>query len=280
MRRAGASEMQGWSETIAQRVMNGVRDAISAEAASDRRHTKINGRTPVFIICSSRPRVGKTLLARLLIEFFLVNGRSVVAFDANPNDASLSQYLPSHTVAAAIDDTKSQMAVFDRLIVNDARLKIIDLAAELFDPFFALMRNIGFVEEAAKQLISPVVLFGTDRHRLCVQAYDMLWRRFPDLTLVPVHNEAVATSWDGYSFPGRGANGIPLRIPRLPWTWNGVVNRNSFSFTKFLDTPVNFPTELHEWINRSFIAFRELQLSVLLEDFRPLFNGRAVEQRL
>ena len=30
----------------------------------------MQGRTPVFMICSPRPRVGKTLLARALVEFF------------------------------------------------------------------------------------------------------------------------------------------------------------------------------------------------------------------
>jgi hypothetical protein len=41
--------------------------------------------TPVFIVCSPRPLVGKTLLARLLGEFLLLkNGAgAVAAFDIN-----------------------------------------------------------------------------------------------------------------------------------------------------------------------------------------------------
>jgi hypothetical protein len=252
-------------------VMNGVKDAISDETAFGPRHAGV-GRTPIFIICSPSPRVGKSLIARLLTEFFCFNGQSVVAFDANPNDPSLSHYLPDCTVAAAIGDTKSQMVLFDRLIVNDARPKVIDLAAGLFDPFFALIQDIGFVEEAPKQLVRPVVLFVTDRHRLSIEAYEMVWRRFPNMILVPVHNEAIITTWDGDRFPTRRANGVPLRIPRLPRMLNAVINRNSFSFTEFLYTSVNFPTEVHEWINRCFISFRELQLCILMEDFRPLFN--------
>jgi hypothetical protein len=256
--------------------MSVVNDAISGETDPDRLHTGVNGRTPVFLICSPRPRVGKTLIARLLTEFFLFDGRSAAAFDASPNDASLSHYLPECTVPATISDIKSQMALFDQLIVNDARPKIIDLAAGLFEPFLALMRNIGFLEEAPKQSVSPVVLFVADRHQVSSEAYQMIWRWIPRSLLVPVHNQAIMTAWHYSNFPTR--RGAPLRIPCLPWTLNGVVNKRGFSFTKFLDTPVNSPTELHEWINRSFVAFRELQLSILMENFRPLFN-RGCTQR-
>jgi hypothetical protein len=256
--------------------MSGVNDAISGETDSDRLHAGVNGRTPVFLICSPRPRVGKTLIARLLTEFFLFDGRPAAAFDTSPNDASLSRYLPECTVPATISDIKSQMALFDQLIVNDARPKIIDLAAGLFDPFLALTRNIGFLEEAPKQSVSPVVLFVADRHPVSSEAYQMIWRWIPRSLLVPVHNQAIMFVWHYSNFPTR--RGVPLRIPCLPSTLNGVVNKKAFSFTKFLDTPVNSPTELHESINRSFVAFRELQLSILMENFRPLFN-RGCTQR-
>jgi hypothetical protein len=40
-------------------------------------------RNSVAIVASPRPRVGKTLLARLLTDFHLQEGRSVAAFDLN-----------------------------------------------------------------------------------------------------------------------------------------------------------------------------------------------------
>jgi hypothetical protein len=240
-------------------------------------HSEFGGRTPVFLICSPRPRVGKTLIARLLIEFFVFDGRSVTAFDVSPNDSSLSHYLPDCTVPATIGGIKNQMALFDRLIINDGTPKVVDLADGLFDPFFVLMQNIGFLEEAPKQFVSPIVLFLADRHRACAEAYREIWRRFPSALLVPVHNQAIMTAWHYSNFPTRLANGIPLRIPCLPRTLNSIVSKKSFSFTKFLDTPVNFPTELHEWIKQSFIAFRDLQLCILMENFRPLFHPKSTQ---
>jgi hypothetical protein len=258
--------------------MNNLDDAKSGETHSDRFHPGVNDRTPVFVVCSPRPRVGKTLIARLLTEFFVSDGRSVAAFDASPNDASLSHYLPECTVPATISDIKSQMMLFDRLLINDAKPKVIDLAAGSFDSFFALMGNIGFLEEAPKQSVSPAVLFVADRQQISSEAYELICRRFPDSLLVPVHNQAVMDVWHYGNFPTRRANGRPLRITGLPWKLNGVVNKKGFSFVKFLNTPVNFPTELHEWINRSFIAVRGLQVCILMENFRPLFNRMRTER--
>ena len=76
-------------------------------------------RTPVFIACSPRPRVGKTLLARLLTEFYRAEGRPVAAFDVNPNEFMLVDYLPRYTAVASIGDTLGQMALFDELITPD-----------------------------------------------------------------------------------------------------------------------------------------------------------------
>ena len=50
--------------------------------------------TPVYIICSPRPLVGKTLLARLLSEFLLLKNGTVAAFDINLKEPSLLDYLP------------------------------------------------------------------------------------------------------------------------------------------------------------------------------------------
>ena len=60
-------------------------------------------RTPVYIICSPRPLVGKTLIARLLSEFLLLQRGAVIAFDINLKEPSLLDYLPKLTETADVD---------------------------------------------------------------------------------------------------------------------------------------------------------------------------------
>ena len=93
-------------------------------------------RTPVYIVCSPRPAVGKTLIARALTEFLVLQRGAVTAFDINLREPSLLNYLPGVTETALISDTFGQMALMDRLIVNDDVPKVIDLGFHAFRRFF------------------------------------------------------------------------------------------------------------------------------------------------
>ncbi len=85
-------------------------------------------RNSVAIVASPRPRVGKTLLARLLTDFHLQEGRSVAAFDLNAaGEGTLAQFLPKYVTLSAINDLKGQMALFDRLMAEDGATKIVDV---------------------------------------------------------------------------------------------------------------------------------------------------------
>src|SRR5712664_3325065 len=110
--------------------------------------------TFVYIICSPRPLVGKTLVSRLLTEFLLLKNGEVVAFDINLKEPSLLDYLPDITETAEIDDTYGKMALMDRLIVNDGIAKVIDLGFHAFDEFFTMSEEIGFIKEAARRTAS------------------------------------------------------------------------------------------------------------------------------
>src|ERR1700757_3822141 len=113
--------------------------------------------TPVYIICSPRPLVGKTLVARQLSEFLLLKNGTVAAFDINLKEPSLLEYLPGITETADVEDTYGKMALMDRLIVNDGVSKVVDLGYHAFDEFFKMSAEIGFIKEAAQRGISPVV---------------------------------------------------------------------------------------------------------------------------
>src|SRR6185312_15204733 len=73
--------------------------------------------TPVYIICSPRPQVGKTLTARLLAEFLLLKNGRLAAFDINLKEPSLLDYLPAVTETADVIDTYGKMQLMDRVTV-------------------------------------------------------------------------------------------------------------------------------------------------------------------
>src|SRR6202048_5005020 len=147
--------------------------------------------TPVYIVCSPRPLVGKTLVARQLTEFLLLKNGEVTAFDINLKEPTLLDYLPAVTETADIDDTFGKMALMDRLIVNDGIAKVIDLGFHAFDEFFKMSEEIGFLKEAARRGGVPIVMFVAGVARVSARGYPMLQQQIPATALVTIDNEYV-----------------------------------------------------------------------------------------
>jgi len=217
--------------------------------------------TPVYIICSPRPLVGKTLIARLLSEYLLLKHGAVAAFDINLKEPSLLEYLPRITETAEVDDTFGKMALMDRLIVNDGIAKVIDLGFHAFDEFFKMSDEIGFMKEAARRGVTPVILFVADTDRVSARGYPMLQQQIPATALVTIDNEFVVRG----ELPAAFAHGRMLRIAALPVFLKTYIDRLTFSFTGYLRNEKDTSTELHQWIRENYFSFRELELNLILQ---------------
>jgi hypothetical protein len=218
-------------------------------------------RTPVFIICSPRPLVGKTLIARLLTEFLLLKHGTVTAFDINLKEPSLLEFLPKVTETADVIDTFGKMQLMDRLIVNDGVGKVIDLGFHAFDEFFKMTGEIGFMKEAMRRGVSPLILFVADTDRASARAFPMMQQQIPPTALVTVDNEHIVRG----ELPPAFARGRVLRIAALPVFLKTYIDRLSFSFTGYLRNEKDSSTELHQWIRENYFSFRELELNLMLQ---------------
>jgi hypothetical protein len=218
-------------------------------------------RTPIFIICSPRPLVGKTLIARLLTEYLLLKHGTVVAFDINLKEPSLLEFLPGVTETADVIDTFGKMQLMDRLIVNDGIGKVIDLGFHAFDEFFKMTGEIGFMKEAARRGVSPLILFVADTDRVSARAFPMLQQQIPPPALVTVDNEHIVRG----ELPPAMARGRVLRIAALPAFLKTYIDRLTFSFTGYLRNEKDSSTELHQWIRANYSSFRDLELNLLLQ---------------
>ena len=217
--------------------------------------------TPVYIICSPRPLVGKTLIARLLSEFLLLKNGTVNSFDINLKEPSLLDYLPRTTETADVIDTYGKMQLMDRLIVDDGVAKVIDLGFHAFDEFFKMTAEIGFLNEAARRHVAPVILFVADLDRVSARAFPMLQQQIPPSALITVDNEHVVRG----ELPAAMESGRVLRISALPTFLKTYVDRLNFSFTGYLRAEKDSSTELHQWIRRNYSSFRDLELDLLLQ---------------
>jgi hypothetical protein len=217
--------------------------------------------TPVYIICSPRPQVGKTLTARLLSEFLLLKNGSVLSFDINLKEPSLLDYLPRITETADVIDTYGKMQLMDRVIVNDGIAKVIDLGYHAFDEFFKMADEIGLMKEALRRRVAPVIMFLADTDRASVRSYQMLAGLIPPNGLVVVDNEFVVRG----ELPPAMTGSRVLRVRALPVFLKTYIDRLNFSFTGYLRQEKDSSTELHQWIRKNYTTFRDLELSMLLQ---------------
>jgi len=218
---------------------------------------------PLYIIASPRPRTGKTLISRLMLEFFRADRRPLVGYDLNPREPAFAERFPKLVWPADIADTRGQMELFDRLIVDSASTKVVDLGYGPFEQFFTVMGEIGFLQEARRRLIEPVVLFVTDPAPSTVRSYAELRHRLA-ASFVPVHNEAVSVMFAREDFPPTRAECSLIRIPRLSPIVRGVIDRPNFSFAAYATEQPGGTTEVHQWVGEVFAEFRELELRLLM----------------
>jgi hypothetical protein len=230
-------------------------------------------RSFITVIASPRPRVGKTLVARLLADFHLHNGRAITAFDINGDDNALSEFMPRYSAPAGVTDIHGQMALFDRMVADDSSYKVVDLGPAAFKTFFDVARQTDLAAEMRRRGLAMVVLFIVTPDATSVEAYAELRRNLPQAAIVPVHNEilGVAQHRDKFAAPG---SPMPIQIATLAPGLRKVIDRKPFSFA---DTPADVPLEMHtelqRWLRKIYVEFRQMELRVLLTDLARSLGG-------
>ena len=89
----------------------------------------------------------------------------------------------------------------------------------------------------------------------------MLREQIPPGNLVTVDNEYVLRG----ELPLVMSHGRLLRMAALPSFLKIYIDRLTFSFTDYLRNEKDSSTELHQWVRRNYLSFRELELSLILQ---------------
>ena len=233
-----------------------------------RAHCGMTGKTtPLYVVCSPRRSVGKTLISRLITEFYVIKDCPVAAVDLADEGPQLADYLPKFATIADIGDIRGQMALFDRLIAERDIPTVIDVSHRAFKNFFTVVREITFFEEARRHSIKPLILFIIDPN--ATKAYTMLRRQFTQTSLLPVRNQIEASAIVRVS-PNAS---MPLPSPDIPllgFSQRALIDQPSFSFSQFWSVPAGLPqrvdAQLRSWLEYIFSQLNHLECSLAYED--------------
>lgn len=120
------------------------------------------------------------------------------------------------------------------------------------------MEETGFIKEAFRRRVEPVILFAADIDRTSVRAFTELRSLYPGTAIIPVENEHVLRG----ELPAVFRSVRRMRIAALQPFLKSYIERPNFSFTDFVRSPKNQASELYGWIRDNFLQLRELETNL------------------
>ena len=180
----------------------------------------------VYIVASDQSRNGKTLLARLLADYLLLDGKDPFLIDTDAPEGPLRHFFPGRTALADFEKIQGRMKAFDTIISAPGRDYVVDLPQRHMLEFFIAVRELDFFAAAKAAGFRVIVFFIVDRATSSLRAAkDVYGEKGIDL-FVAVKNEYVGSAWP----PGEGA----LVIPVLPRDVALTISEKRFSLRNFV----------------------------------------------
>jgi hypothetical protein len=202
----------------------------------------VTGKNYSAIVASLHARTGKTLLARVLTDYFLLSDQSPIVFDTDVDELPLSACFPGRSLIVDLNEVRGQMTLFDGLAEASDDSRVVDVIHQSFRKFFALMRDTDFIAEARHHGVEPVIFYIADRNRDSLEEGLRLIERFPDCAVVIVDNVFLrqAASATRYSilYQALEAHDLHLHMPALDHVSAAFVEDSTMSLGDFLRAPL------------------------------------------
>jgi hypothetical protein len=233
-------------------------------------------RTLVYFVCSPHSRTGVTTTARLITDYYLSRGLAVDGFDTDSREPAYALRYPDLSKVVDIFNIQGQIALFDRLVVPDGRPKVIDVWSRSYEQLFGAIAEIGFLEEASRAGVEPIVFHQSDPSPMAASNARLLTTIWPGLRVTVVHNEGAAPL-------GAEARGLlaayqargKLVIPRLDHLIAQELDGLDVSFSHLLrDQPAMragaVQIALQSWLAPIFTQLQSFELRIHLQSSQLL----------
>jgi hypothetical protein len=233
-------------------------------------------RTRVYICCSPHKRTGATTTARVLTDYLILNGKDFVGFDTDPREPEYGARFPQAVTVIDAATVEGQVAMFDRLLVHDDTPKVVDVWHRSYERFIDTMGQIGFMDEAQRAMVLPIMLFHADASAASLAAALALARKWPHLCMVVVTNKGVAPlGQDALDILAQFPTSRRFVIGALDASSKACLEAPDFSLADFLLTPpsdmsIVTRTSLRAWAAAIFTQFQTLELQLTMESARFL----------
>ena len=100
----------------------------------------------IILIGADKGGVGKTTVARALLDYFGMRHVPARAFDTEWPRGTLKRFHPDVTEVVDVASVSDQMKIFDTVQSAEAKVTVIDVRAGLLSSTLQALNNIGFIE--------------------------------------------------------------------------------------------------------------------------------------
>ena len=234
------------------------------------------------IVASLHGRTGKTLLARVLADYFVLAGNRPLLFDTDVTEQTLHGWFPYDTVVADIAEVRDQMTLFDTLAARAPEARVVDVTHYAFRKFFKVMQDSHFAPEARARQVEPVIFYIADRNPDAYEEGRVLRERFDDCAMVLVENAFVGRVKEltrrSAGYRAFEAHDLPMVLPPLDLAIADAIDDPAVSLSDIMSRPLSRSADAHP----AGLTF-EQQTQVrgwLVQVFREIHRvTRAVENR-
>jgi hypothetical protein len=100
----------------------------------------------VILVGADKGGVGKTTIARTLLDYFASRKIVTRAFDTEHPKGTLKRFHPGLTEVVNVTSVPDQMKIFDTVESSGTQVTLIDIKAGLMTPTLEALRDIGFID--------------------------------------------------------------------------------------------------------------------------------------
>ncbi len=113
------------------------------------------GKPTVIVIGADKGGVGKTTVARTLLDYFRAQEVPTRAFDTEAPKGTLQRFHPDISEVVDVTSVPGQMRIFDT--VSDSAVTVIDVRAGLLSSTLRALRDIQFLDSAKQGQLTFIV---------------------------------------------------------------------------------------------------------------------------
>jgi hypothetical protein len=203
----------------------------------------------VIIVGADKGGVGKTTVARALLDYFEVAGTSYRAFDTESPIGVLKRFRPATTEVVDLTQSNDQMKVFDNL---GTAVTVIDVRAGLLSPTLQMLRDIGFLDS---KNVKVIVLHVLGASLASQDEIKPITAAIAGSTYISVVNRINDTT-----FTVAGA----IDIPKLDERATEAVDSAGCSFADYTTSEASFVLRgyVKHWLERVYKQFDAANLNV------------------